>query len=263
MVRGKSIRMQRITSSGKIVCVPMDHGVSVGPIKGLENPNEIIRKIEQGGATSVLAHKGIFKSLAIPPKIGIIVHITGSTDLGPAPNSKKLVGTVEEAIRLGADAVSVHINIGSKEEPEMLQLLGMVADECDKWEMPLIGMMYPRGEKISNPSDPVIVSHVARVGAELGADLVKTVYTGDPKTFEKVVKSCPVPIAVAGGPKSDTDKAVLELARDVVRAGAIGVTFGRNIFEHRNPELITKAISMVVLKGASVEEAMNLIGRGT
>ncbi len=263
MATGKSVRMQRITSSGKIVCIPMDHGVSVGPIKGLENPNEIIRKIERGGATSVLAHKGIFKSLATPPSIGIIVHISGSTDLGPAPNGKKLVGTVEGALRLGADAVSVHVNMGSKEEPEMLQILGMVADECDRWEMPLIGMMYPRGEKISNPFDPGIVSHVARVGAELGADIVKTVYTGDPKTFGTVVRSCPVPIVVAGGPKSDTDKAILELARDVVHAGAIGVTFGRNIFQHRNPELITKAISMIVLKGASVEEAMKVIGRST
>lgn len=251
--------MQRITSSGRMVCVPMDHGVSSGPIRGLEDPEGIIRKIEQGGATSVLAHKGIFKSLSAPPKIGIIVHITGSTEIGPSPNRKMQVGSVEEAIRLGADAVSVHINIGSKEEAEMLQLLGMVADECDKWEMPLIAMMYPRGEKISNPSDSTIVSHVARVGAELGADLVKTVYTGDPKSFERVVKSCPVPVAVAGGPKSDTDKAVLELARDVVRAGAIGITFGRNIFQHKSPELITKAVSLVVLHGASVEEALQII----
>jgi fructose-bisphosphate aldolase/2-amino-3,7-dideoxy-D-threo-hept-6-ulosonate synthase len=260
MASGKSIRMQRITSSGRMVCIPMDHGVSAGPIQGLENPEQIIRKIEQGGATAILAQKGIFKALSAPTKIGMIVHITGSTEIGPAPNRKMLVGSVEESIRLGADAVSVHINIGSKEEPEMLELLGRVADECDSWNMPLVAMMYPRGEKISNPSDPTIVSHVARVGAELGADLVKTVYTGDVKSFERVVKSCPVPIAVAGGPKADTDRAVLELAHDVIQAGAIGVTFGRNIFQHRRPDLITKAVSMVVLKGASVKEALEAIG---
>ena len=75
----------------------------------------------------------------------------------------------------------------------MLYSLGLIADECNKWGMPLIAMMYPRGENIKNPHDPSIISHAARIGAEAGADIVKTVYTGDTDTFKDVVKSCPVP----------------------------------------------------------------------
>ena len=122
-----------------------------------------------------------------------------------APNKKVLMGSVEETIRLGADAVSVHINVGGKEEPEMLQQLGMVADKCGEWNMPLIAMMYPRGENIKNPHDPEIVAHAARIGAEAGADIVKTLYTGDVDSFKQVVKGCPVPIVIAGGPKADSD----------------------------------------------------------
>jgi len=87
--------------------------------------------------------------LPTPLKIGVIAHLSGSTALGPSPNKKVLIGSVEEVIRLGADAVSVHINVGAKEESEMLHDLGLISDECDKWSMPLVAMMYPRGESIS------------------------------------------------------------------------------------------------------------------
>ena len=98
------------------------------------------------------------------------------------------MGSVEDAIRLGADGISVHINIGAKEEPEMLQKLGIISDKCNEWNVPLIAMMYPRGENIKDPFSVDIVSHVARIGAEAGADIVKTVYTGDTESFKKVVK---------------------------------------------------------------------------
>ena len=137
-----------------------------------------------------------------------------------SPNRKMLTGTVEEALRLGADGVSLHINVGGKEEPEMLEQLGMIADECHKWNMPLLAMMYPRGENIKNPHDPEIVGHAARIGAELGADIVKTLYTGDVNSFAKIVKSIPVPVVIAGGPKAKTDADVLKMTEDAMKAGA-------------------------------------------
>ena len=136
----------------------------------------------------MLVNKGIIKTLPRAIDIGLIVHLSGSTSIGPAPNRKVLMGTVEEALRLGADAVSVHINIGAKEEPEMLYNLGMISDKCDEWNIPLIAMMYPRGETIKNQYDPEIVAHTARIGAEAGADIVKSVYTGEVNSFRKVVK---------------------------------------------------------------------------
>src|SRR5690606_34775819 len=122
------------------------------------------------------------------------------------PNHKVLVTSVEKALKLGADAVSVHVNVGSEREPEMLIKLGTVAEICDDWGMPLIAMMYPRGEKIKDEHDPEVVKLAARAGAELGADIIKTNYTGDPETFREVVKGCPVPVVIAGGPKIETEE---------------------------------------------------------
>src|ERR671935_3286495 len=211
MVFGRDIRLNRILKDGKMLCIPMDHGISNGPIHGLEDIHSVIYKCENAGLTCVLVNKGIIKTLPRPTNIGLIVHLSGSTSLGPSPNRKMLIGSVEEALRLGADAVSIHINIGSKEEPEMLQKLGIISDECDEWSVPLVAMMYPRGENIKNPHDPDIVAHAARTGAETGADIVKAVYTGDVHSFKKVVQSCPVPLVIAGGPKAESDKDIIEM----------------------------------------------------
>ncbi|MCS7115864.1 MAG: 2-amino-3,7-dideoxy-D-threo-hept-6-ulosonate synthase [Nitrososphaerota archaeon] len=256
MVSGKEVRINRITRNGRMLCIPMDHGVSIGPVKGLDEIHSTIEKIEKGGATAILIHKGIIRSLKKPVNCGLIMHLSGSTDLGPSPNRKMWVSSVEEAIRLGADAVSVHVNIGCEEEPEMLVKLGSVADECDAWNIPLIAMMYPRGSYIKDPRNPDIIAHVARVGAELGADIVKTPYTGDPESFKKVVKGCPVPVVIAGGPKAENDREVLEMAKGALEAGAIGVTFGRNVFQHRDPTAIVRALHLIVMENASVERAM-------
>lgn len=234
----------------------MDHGISNGPIPGLENIHSVIYQCEKAGLTCVLVNKGIIKTLPRAIDIGLIVHLSGSTSIGPAPNRKVLMGTVEEALRLGADAVSVHINIGAKEEPEMLYNLGMISDKCDEWNIPLIAMMYPRGETIKNQYDPEIVAHTARIGAEAGADIVKSVYTGEVNSFRKVVKSCPVPIVIAGGPKAKTDRDIVEMCFGAMEAGAKGVTFGRNIFQHRNPPAIIHALSNIILGGKSPKEVL-------
>src|SRR5919197_2118774 len=255
MVFGRDIRLSRILKDGKMLCIPMDHGISNGPIKGLEDINYMIYQCASAGLTCVLVNKGIIKTMPRPPDIGLIAHFSGSTSLGPAPNRKMLMGSVEEAIRLGADAVSLHINIGAKEEPEMLQKLGMVADKCTEWNVPLVAMMYPRGENIKNPHDPEIVAHAARVGAEAGADIVKAVYTGDPDSFKRVVRCCPVPIVIAGGPKANTDREILEMCAGAMSAGAKGVTFGRNIFQHKNPPAIVRALRKVIIENKNVREA--------
>jgi fructose-bisphosphate aldolase / 2-amino-3,7-dideoxy-D-threo-hept-6-ulosonate synthase len=256
MVFGRDIRLARILNEGKMLCIPMDHGISNGPIKGLEDIHSVIYECSSAGLTCVLVNKGIIKSMPRPPNIGLIAHFSASTSIGPAPNRKILIGSVEEAIRLGADAVSLHINIGSKEEPEMLQKLGIISDKCDEWSVPLVAMMYPRGENIKNPHDPEIVAHAARVGAEAGADVVKTVYTGDPASFRRVVRGCPVPIVIAGGPKANTDREILEMCEGAMMAGAKGVTFGRNIFQHKNPPTIVRALYKIIIEKRNVREAM-------
>lgn len=262
---GKRVRLERLIDrkTRRTVIVPMDHGLSMGPIAGLEDMTSIINKIADGGANAVVLHKGIIRAghRGYGKDIGLIIHLSGSTSLGPDPNSKVPVATVEEAISLGADAVSVHVNVGAANESEQLQALGDVAETCASWGMPLFAMMYPRGAKIKNQHAPEVVAQVARVGAELGADIIKTSYTGDINSFRKVVRGCPVPVVIAGGPKMATERDVLKMAGEAIKAGAIGVSIGRNIFQHRNPARMTRALTQIVHKEVSVDRAMRELKR--
>lgn len=260
---GKKVRLERIINrrSRRTIIVPMDHGVSVGPIKGLVDMPEVINKVADGGANAVLLHKGVIKTghRGYGRDIGLIMHLSGSTSLGPDPNNKILVTTVEEALKLGADAVSVHINIGAEEEAEMLKKLGRISENCAEWGMPLLAMMYPRGEKIKSEHDVEVVKLAARVGAELGADMVKTNYTGEIDTFKEVAKGCPVPVVIAGGPKMSTPLEVLEMVHEAVQAGAAGTSIGRNVFQHENPTAMCKAIAEIVHNSSSVEKAIKIL----
>ncbi|MGC8556104.1 MAG: 2-amino-3,7-dideoxy-D-threo-hept-6-ulosonate synthase, partial [Conexivisphaera sp.] len=205
---GKRARLSRISRNGLFLCVPMDHGISSGPIAGIDRVRDVLREVANGGATCAVLNKGIIKALADHPGIGILMHASASTSLGPDPNHKVRSAGVAEAVRLGADGVSVHVNLGARDEPEMLRDLGLIADEADEMGMPLLAMMYPRGENIRNPNDPSVIAHAARVGAEMGADIVKCNYTGDKASFSALVRSVPVPVVIAGGPKMDTDEDV-------------------------------------------------------
>ena len=260
---GKSIRMERIVDrkSGRSVIVPMDHGVTLGPIRGLEDMQRAVNAVAEGGANAVLVHKGIVIAghRGYGKDIGLIIHLSASTSLGPDPLNKVTVATVEEATRLGADAVSMHVNVGAENEADMLVELGETAMICEEWGIPFLAMMYPRGEKVKNEHDVEVVKHVARIGAELGADIIKTNYTGDPETFKEVVRGCPVPVIIAGGPKMNTDAEVLKMVEDAVASGAAGVSIGRNVFQHDNPANMTIAISKVVHEGVSAEEAMEIV----
>jgi fructose-bisphosphate aldolase / 2-amino-3,7-dideoxy-D-threo-hept-6-ulosonate synthase len=119
--------------------------------------------------------------------------------------------------------------------------------------------MYPRGKDIKNSNEAELVAHVARVGAELGADIIKTNFTGDIDTFRAVVDGCPVPVVMAGGPRTNTDEEFLAMVRSAVDAGGRGVAIGRNVFQHDNPTAMTRALTLIVHKGASVEDAMEAL----
>jgi len=255
---GKTIRMSRILESGRAVIVPMDHGVSEGPIEGLTDMGRMVSLVEKGGASAVLLHKGVVKSLAVPPKCGVIVHMSAGTKLGVDKNRKVIVSTVEQAIRLGADAISVHVNIGGCDtEPDMLCDMGEMADECDAMGMPLLAMTYARGKNATGT--PEEIAHVARVGGELGADIVKCPYTGDVKSMRLVTDGCPAPVVIAGGPKCENDYEVLKMVEDAMAAGAIGISLGRNIFQHARPDLMTAALRAVIIDGISAKQASSIL----
>ena len=263
MMIGKKIRLERIINrhTGRTVIAQMDHGVSNGQMKGIIDIDKTVESISQGGADAILMHKGIVEQghRGYGKDIGLIVHLSASTSLAPNPNNKVIVTSVEKAIQLGADAVSVHVNLGSETESEMLQELGEISETCSYWGIPLLAMMYPRGQKVENEHDVELVKHAARVGSELGVDIVKTNYTGDPDSFKEVVEGALVPVVIAGGPKVDTDEELLQMVKDSIEVGGAGVAFGRNLFQAENPGKITKAISEVVHNDLEVNEALKFL----
>ena len=260
---GKKIRLERIIdrNSRRTVIIPMDHGVTVGPIEGLADMRTTISNVVAGGANAILMHKGIVRAghRGAGKDVGLIVHLSGGTSLSPDPNAKELVCTVEEAIKLGADAVSVHINLGAATEKEMLQQLGHISERCFEWQIPLVAMMYTRGSKIKDEYDVNNVKLAARAGAELGADIVKVVYTGSVESFAEVVQGCPVPVVIAGGPKMNSDEEIFRMVESALEAGAAGLSIGRNAFQHKNPTKMVQVLSKMVHNNATVEDAMKAL----
>ena len=260
---GKKIRLNNVLNpeTGKTIIVPMDHGVSSGPIDGLVNIKEAVQRVAKGGADAVVIHKGNVRLVFGEGRknIGLIVHISASTDWSPRKNDKVLVGAVEEALKLGADMVSIHVNMGAEGEREMLRDFGMVSRACEEWQIPLLAMVYGRGPKIENQYDPKVVAHCARLGAELGADIVKVPYTGDPETFAKVVEGAGIPVVIAGGPKMKSAEDVLRMVEGAIKAGGAGLSIGRNVFQAEDPAKMVAAMRAIVHEGKSVEEALQIL----
>ena len=247
---GKAIRLERIIdrNSHRAVIVPMDHGVTVGPIAGLVDMRTTISKVVSGGANAILMHKGMVRAghRGTGRDVGLIIHLSAGTAISPDPNAKELVCTVEEAVKLGADAVSIHINLGAETDKEMLRHFGLVSERCLEWQMPLVAMVYTRGPKIENEYDVEHAKLAARVGAELGADIVKVVYTGSPESFSEVVGGCPIPVVIAGGAKMGSDEEIFRMVAGALQAGGAGLSIGRNAFQHEQPDRMIQALCKMV-----------------
>ncbi len=264
MYLGKQVRLERIINreDHRTIIVPMDHGVPLGAVDGLVDMREAVNDMAIGGADAVLMHKGLIRCShrSAGKDVGLIVHLSASTMLTPNANTKTLVGTVEEGIKHGADAVSVHVNLGDPNERLMLADLGKVAAACDDWHMPLLAMMYARGPEIANSFDPKVVAHCARVGVELGADIVKVSYTGDMDSFADVVSGCCVPVVIAGGERMDSTRQVLQMVHDSIKAGGAGVSMGRNVFQHPRRIELMRALRAIVHDNADVDHALAIVG---
>lgn len=256
--------MERIINrnTGKTVIVPMDHGVTVGPIDGLQDLGRTVDAVASGGANAVIGHLGLplHGHRHHGKDVGLILHLSASTIVNASdPNDKVLVNTVERAVKMGADGVSVHVNVGSKTESKQLEDLGRIAGECIEWGMPLLAMMYPRGEGLTaDEKSAEMVALAARIGAELGADIIKTYYTGDPESMRTVVEGCPCPVVIAGGSKM-SDAENLKMIRGAMDAGCAGLSMGRNAFQHENPEKFVAAAAKIVHENVSYEEALDFL----
>jgi class I fructose-bisphosphate aldolase len=256
---GKTLRLKRFIRkrNGRIVILPLDHGVSCGPIAGLTRMGDTISMGVRGGTDALVLHKGMLRYLEPidPPLPGVFLHLSASTQLGPSFHSKVLVGSVEEAIRRGADGVSMHINLGDIREPDMLEALGAVGAACVAWHMPLLVMAYVRGAHAPSPVPDSAIAHAARIAAELGADLIKIPPPADEDVMAAIATGIPVPVVVAGGSRKLEAPSFLDKIERLLAAGARGVAIGRNVFQHENPVAFLQAIVQIVHEGRSAREA--------
>lgn len=258
MTIGTEARLGRIGTDGKILNIPMDHGITLGAMRGLVDIESTIDAVTRAGADSVLTQKGIAPRVH-PNKnnAGYVIHANASTTIGPDANDKRMTCTVEEALRAGADAISLHINVGSDHEPEQMKDLAELTKNADRYGLPVLAMTYARGPGVDE-TDAESLAHAVRFGEELGADVVKTGYSGSPESFERVVEATDCPVIVAGGSPRD-DRPMLGQVRGAMDAGAAGVSMGRSAFQHEDSERFVSAVSRIVHDDASLDEALSCV----
>jgi 2-amino-4,5-dihydroxy-6-oxo-7-(phosphooxy)heptanoate synthase len=245
---GKAFRMRRLSlpGDGRYLFVPLDHSVSDGPVAPQHRWTDLVRGLVTGGADAIVVHKGRARTIAPDVLAGcaLIVHLSAGTAHAADVHAKTLVGEVADALRLGADAVSVHVNIGSDTENRQLRDLGAVASACDAWNIPLLAMIYPRGPRITDPRDPALLAHVVNIAADVGADLVKTSVPLPIERMAEVVASAPVPVLAAGGSSDGGDLRVF--AATLMAAGCHGLAVGRRVFSSANPAKVVADLAGVV-----------------
>jgi 2-amino-4,5-dihydroxy-6-oxo-7-(phosphooxy)heptanoate synthase len=260
---GKALRIESLSRprDGRYVLVPLDHSVADGPIADWAPFVRLVRAVTRAGADGIIVHKGRARSLSADDLGGasLLVHLSASTGHGPDPDAKVLVGDLEDVIRLGASAVSLHINMGSETESRQLRDLGAVASRCERYGVPLLAMMYPRGRTIPNPRDAKMLAHAANLAADLGADIVKIPQAETAAEMRDVVRSSPIPVVVAGGVPAGDDAALHAAVRGLIQAGCSGLAAGRTVFTAADPGAVAALLADAVHGGAS-EHAASAVG---
>jgi DhnA family fructose-bisphosphate aldolase class Ia len=253
-------RLNRIfRPTGRALIVAMDHALLDGPCRGLEDPAETIAKIVAGGADAVLTSYGTARRYAreLAP-LGLILRVDGgTTSLGPSDRPPALLYRIEDALRLGADAIALNGFPGAPHEAASLENITQAIGLAHPWGLPVMAEMVPGG--FDSPPEWRTVDNIAlavRVAAELGADLVKTPYTAG---FESVTAPCYVPVVILGGAKRGDERAMLADIQAAAGAGAAGVAIGRNIFQAEDPARMTAAVAAILHEGATVEQALDVL----
>ena len=247
---GKARRLRRLSrhADGRYLFIPMDHSTSDAPPELVTRFDQVASDVATAGADAIIAHKGRMRLLATCPgleKCALIVHLSAGTSFGLDAQSKVVVGTVAEAARLGADAVSVHVNLGSRTEPEQLRALGKVATHCDMHGIPLLAMIYVRGPEVTNETDVGALAHAVNVAADLGADLVKTALPQPVSGVPRILESCTVPVIFSGGSNRETDD-LLDTVEWVISCGGAGFAIGRRAWMRPDPEQIVRSLAAAV-----------------
>ncbi len=273
MQTGKQIRLNKIWRHKRAVIVPFDHAAYSGPSEGIEDLRQLTERIAKTDADAILVNPGSLELIA--PVLGglsVILRLDGGfTKYSSAPADYRTMCPPENALSLGADAGIVFTFVGTAHETESLERLGRTAADASNIGLPLIAEILPPSllnnhfgsTMFATPKKGNVFEEtlsVARIGAEAGADVIKTRYTGNVKQFREIVRQCGARVIVAGGPNlNGTDKQLLQLAFDCVQADAAGIIFGRNVWQHPKMESLIAALCAIVHEDETVSAALKLL----
>ena len=259
---------------GRALIFAMDHGFEHGPTDFEEhwehvNPKIIMRKVVRAGIDGVMMLPGTVRLAGdeLKADTGLMVKLTSKTSLRPKSEQllQSQLGFVEDAIKLGADAIAATVYWGSPQEDVMMRQFAEIASYAHDLGFPVVQFAYPRGpyitERYGKKDDYRVVMYGARAAVESGSDMIKTYWTGSRETFAKVVEAAAgVPVLLSGGAKTDNPVDFLKLVWEVIEAGGAGAVVGRNIFQRENPEPFIKALLKVVHRNEDPEEAAKAEG---
>jgi putative autoinducer-2 (AI-2) aldolase len=254
---GMKNRLARLIKSdtSRAVWLAIDHGYFLGPVSKLEEPAKTIKPLLPYTDALMLTRGVLRNCVDANLNIPMILRVSGGNSIvGQTLSNEAIQTSMEEAIRLNASAVAISIYIGTEHEHQTLINLGQLVNEGQRYGMPVLAVTAV-GKELEK-RDARYLGLCCRIAAELGAQVVKTYYCDD---FERVVKSCPVPLVIAGGPKLNTELDALKLAHDAIKEGASGVDMGRNIWQSPNAVGMLKAIRKIVHENASVSEAKKFL----
>jgi len=232
----------------------IDHGYFLGPIRGLEKPEETVKDLLPYTDSLYLTRGTLAACIPKNTKKPMVLRVSGGpTTLGKDLANERIVTSIKEAIRHNVVGVGVSVFIGSDYETQTVTNLAQVVTDAHDYGIPVLGITAV-GKELEK-RDARFLALASRVLAEMGTDIVKTYYCDD---FEQVTSKCPVPIVIAGGPKFDTIREALEITHNAMEQGAAGVDMGRNIWQSQHPLAMIKAIHSIVHKRFTVKEAVDL-----
>lgn len=261
-MNGMESRLRRIIKkeTGRSLVIAIDHGMALGPMTGIMDVKKTVLELDATGTVDAwLVTKGIYThAFELTGNPGVILRASGAATIaGPELTHEGITASVEEALTLGADAAAVSAFIGSEYEHDTLKDMAKMATDCHKWNVPLLGVMGLGKTNEDKKKDPKFIALGARVGAEHGADIIKTYYTET--DFDKVVAGCPVPVMIAGGPKCETDLDTLKMIHGALQDGAKGIVMGRNVWQSPHPAALLSAVYGLIHQNMSVKEASDLL----
>jgi DhnA family fructose-bisphosphate aldolase class Ia len=261
--------MGRMRLGDKALVVAMDHARTLGVVAGLEDPGTVLDLVLDAGCDAVMTSYGVVKHYRsrLIGRVPTFLRLDGGPSIYREDWLKfsewSLLHTVEDARKLGVDGVCLMGFLGANVEMRTYEIVARVVGDCASDGLPVMVETLPcPTDRIPDPMDAGAMASASRIGFELGADIIKTYYTGSAASFRQVVAACPVPVMIAGGARMDTPRAALDVVHGSIEAGGKGVVFGRKFWQTPKPHAIVTALKAIIHRGASVEDAMREAGLG-